>query len=714
MRRSMTRWLLVIAGSVVFLGCNVNNESKSIEEPVARKEDKSLSLHGDTRVDPYYWMRDREDPEVIDYLNAENAYTDAILADTKTLQEDLYQEIRGRMREDRQGAPTLDNGYWYYYRYDKGDEYPVYLRRKDVEGAPEEVLLDVRALAKGHEFTQVRGLDVSRDNRWLIYSRDHIGRRQYDLVVVDLENNASFDTGIKNVGTDAHWANDNQTFFYTAKDPETLRSAYVYRAKFTGGETSSPQLVFDETDETFSVGVGRTRRADYLVFVSGSTVATEYRLLDASNPTAEAEVFLPRERDHEYYLDYDGESFFVVSNKDAKNFRLLQASAIGQDMADWKEIVPHRDDTLLENFELFKDFIAVEEKTGGLTRIQLINREDDSRHYLDFGEQTYSAYLTSNDEYTLGTLRYGYESMTVPDSIFDYDVAARERVLVKQEEVLGGFDASEYQSERLMVPARDGVKVPVSVVYRKDTPRDGTAPILQYAYGSYGYSIDPGFSYSRISLLDRGFVFAIAHIRGGSDLGRAWYDDGKLFNKKNTFTDFIDVSAYLVENNYVAPDAVYAMGGSAGGLLMGAVMNMAPDQYQGVVAQVPFVDVITTMLDDSIPLTTGEYDEWGNPNQKDYYDYMLSYSPYDNVTAKAYPNVLITTGLHDSQVQYWEPAKWAAKLRDYRVGDSLVLLKTNMDAGHGGASGRFEAIRETALEYAFLIKLEGERSRDAH
>ena len=684
-------------------------KSPASAAPVAEKRAKTFDEHGIERNDEYYWLRHRDDPEVIAYLEAENRYVADILADTAELQKTLYEEIRGRLREDEQSAPYLDNGYWYYKRFEEGAEYPIYARRKGTLDADEEVILDVRAIAKGHEFTAVRGLDVSPDTNWLTYAVDTVGRRLYELRVRNLVTGEDYDTGVRGISPGARWANDNETLFFTLKDPETLRSYRIMRGRFTPGEPLATTLVYDETDETYSASLGRSRTGDLLLIYSGSTVATEYRLIDANDPGKTPEVLLERRRDHEYFIDYDGSEFFMLSNDGAKNFRLLATKKPSPDLDDWREVVAHDPDTLLEDFEIFRDHIVVQEKHAGLTRLVVIDRSDGSAHRVDFGEATYSAELVDNESFDLDTVRFAYESMTSPDSIYDYSFEDRERTLVKQDEVLGGYDASEYQSERLEATASDGTLVPVSVVYRKDTPRDGTAPVLQYGYGSYGYSVDPGFSYSRISLLDRGFVYAIAHIRGGSDLGRAWYDDGKLLNKKNTFTDFIAVGEHLIAEGYAAPDGLYAMGGSAGGLLVGAVMNMRPDLYRGIVAAVPFVDVITTMFDETIPLTTSEYDEWGDPSKREYFDYMLSYSPYDNVREIEYPDILITAGLHDSQVQYWEPAKWAARLRDRRKGDSRVLLHTNMDAGHGGASGRFEALRETALEYAFLLKLEAER-----
>ena len=689
-------------------------KSGMLSPPTAEKRPIELTKHDVVRVDEYFWLKNREDPDVIDYLHAENAYTAAVMAETDELQRRLYTEIRGRIKENDETAPYFDNGYWYYLRYEAGDEYPIYARRRAALEAPEEVILDVRELAKGREYTRVVGLDVSRDQRWLTYALDTVGRRLYALFVKDLRTGKTHDLGISGIGPDPHWANDNATLFYTLKDRETLRSYQIHRLKFDAAGNSVPELVFEETDETFSLSVSPTKSHRYLTIVAHSTVSTEYRLIDADKPDHAPVVFEERRRDHEYDLDHDGENFFILSNLDARNFRLMRTTEIAAGTDQWQEILAHRSDTLIEDFEIFQGFIALQEKTNGLTEIQIIDRASGTTRYVDFGEPTYSAYLMDNYHYESGRLRYGYESMTVPDSVFDVDMSNGKRILVREDEVLGGYDASNYTAERVFASAPDGMKIPISLVYHKNTPRDGSAPLLQYAYGSYGHSIDAGFSYSRVSLLDRGFIYAIAHIRGGSDLGRKWYDDGKLLQKKNTFTDFIACSEHLINERYAAPDAVYALGGSAGGLLVGAVMNMRPDLYRGIIAAVPFVDVLTTMLDDDIPLTTGEYDEWGDPNDKRYFDYMLSYSPYDNVRVTDYPHILITAGLHDSQVQYWEPAKWTARLRDRRRGDSLVLLRTNMDAGHGGASGRFEQLVETALEWAFLLKLESERLKAEH
>jgi oligopeptidase B len=673
------------------------------EPPVAEQRPHVLTAHGQERIDEYYWLRERESTEVLDYLHAENAYLDAVMADTAGLQETLYEEIRGRIDEDESSAPYRDGGYWYYRRYETGLEYPIYARRKGSMAAPEEVLLDVNALAEGQEFTSVRGVQVSPDHNMLAYAVDTVGRRLYTLRFKNLLTGETLPDAIDGVSPNPRWAADSRTVFYPFKDPETLRSYRIFRHEL--GATDDT-LVFEEDDETYAVWLAGTKSRDFVQIVSQSTVATEVRLVDAHAPAMAPTVFNPRRRDHEYYLDHDGQDFYVYTNLDAKNFRLARAADASTPEDEWEDVIAHRDDVLLEDFELFEEFIALEEKCNGLTEVQIVDRASGERHYLDFGEAAYDAYLMDNIEYETVTLRYGYESMTTPDSVFDYDMAARERQLVKQDKVLGDFRAADYRIERLFVPVRDGVEVPVSMVYHVDTPRDGSAPLLQYAYGSYGYSIPPTFSYSRISLLDRGFIFAIAHVRGGSVLGRHWYEDGKLFNKQNTFNDFVDVSRWLIAERYTAPDRLYAFGGSAGGLLMGAVVNQAPELYNGVIAAVPFVDVVTTMMDESIPLTTGEYDEWGNPAEPDAFEYMLSYSPYDNVGAHDYPNMLVTTGLHDSQVQYWEPAKWVARLRRLKTDDNVLLMHTNMEAGHGGASGRFESIRETARDYAFLLMLE--------
>lgn len=679
-----------------------------IKPPVAERRPVSLRRHGETRLDDYYWLRERNNPQVVDYLKAENAYTEAILAGTDSLQETLYQEIRERLREDDASAPVFDNGYWYYYRYATGEEYPCYFRRHRTLEADEELVLDVRELAGDGDYLDVRGLDISSDNRWLVFAMDTTGRRLYSLHVRDLQSGELTATGIEKVSPDPHWANDNQHLFFVKKDPDTLRENEVWRVAIDAGVLlDTPFRVYREDDEQFSVELGRTKRWDYLCVVVGSTVSTEYWLIDANKPEAAARLFHRRERDHEYYLDFDGQTFFLLSNFEAPNFRLMSANGPEDARHQWQEIVAHRSTVYLEDFEIMRSYFVLEQKHEGLTQLEVIERESARTYLIDFPDAAFSCSLNDNCEYDSTVVRFGFESMITPDSTIDYDLRTRSSTVVLQDEVGGGFSSENYCTERLWVSSADGTRVPVSLCWHKDTPRDGTAPLLQYGYGAYGYSLDADFSYSRISLLDRGFVYAIAHVRGGSELGRHWYDAGRLAAKKNTFDDFIAVTDALRDQGRVDPASLFASGGSAGGLLIGAVINLRPALYRGVIADVPFVDVLTTMLDDSLPLTTGEYDEWGDPNDPSDYAQMRAYSPYDNLVETAYPNVLVLAGLHDSQVQYWEPAKWAAKLRAYNQGSNDILLYTNMDAGHGGSSGRFEAIRETALAYAFVLQHAG-------
>ncbi len=685
------------------------------ELPMAEARPHELETHGEVRVDEYYWLREREDPEVIAYLEAENAYLDGVMAHTEELQETLFEEIRGRIVEDDSSVPYRDGDYWYYTRYEEGKQYPIHCRRPaegDVFGGDqspeaEEVLVDVNEIAEGKEYTAVRP-SVSPDHRILAYAVDDVGRRFYTVRFKDLSTGETLPDEIPDVTANLAWAADSATLFYVRQDPETLRSYQVFRHRL--GEGSADDLVYEEPDETFSLFLQRSQSRKYLMATSSHTLRTEVRILRADDPGGDFAVFEPRGERHEYSVDHLGDRFWVRTNDEASNFRLMSTAEDETGRAHWREETPHRDDVLLEGFELFERFLVLAERRDGLRQLRIVGvgGEGALDHDLDFGEPTYSAGLGVNPDPASGTLRYVYQSLTTPRSVFDYDPARREKTLRKQDQVLGGFDSANYRSERLWATAGDGTQVPVSLVYRSDLrPEEGGSPLLLYGYGSYGASMDAGFSSLRLSLLDRGFVYAIAHIRGGEEMGRSWYEDGKLLNKKNTFTDFIAAAEHLAAEGYADPDRIYAMGGSAGGLLMGAVFTMRPDLWDAIVAQVPFVDVVTTMLDASIPLTTFEWDEWGDPREREYYDYMLSYSPYDNVEAKDYPHMLVTTGLHDSQVQYWEPAKWVARLRAKKTDDNLLLMKTNMSAGHGGASGRYDRYRETALVYAFLLDLAG-------
>ncbi len=691
------------------LSCqNQKEEMANVSPPVAKKAPKKLEIHGDVRVDDYYWMNDREDPEVIRYLEQENEYYKARTAHTLALQDTLFNEMRSRIKEDDTSVPYKRNGYWYITRYETGKEYPVYGRKKESLEAEEEVMFNVNDMAAGHEYFRLTGVSVSPDNTLAAFGTDTVSRRQYFIRIKNLETGEIYPDRIENTTGGSVWAKDNKTLFYTKKDPVTLRSDRIYK-HILGTPSDQDELVYHEEDETFSTYVYKSKSEDYIIIGSNSTLTSEYRILDANNPQGRFKIFSPRTRGLEYSIYHFGPDFYILTNKDgATNFKLMKTSRDATASENWEEYLPHREEVLLEDIEIFKDYLVVSERDNGLNKIKVTRWDGSDSYYLPFDNETYVAFPYVNLDYDTQLLRYIYISMTSPYSIIDFDMVTKENTVLKQEEVLGGkFKEENYRSERVWAVARDGARIPISLVYHKDTALDGNSPLLQYAYGSYGSTIDPSFSSIRLSLLDRGFIYAIAHVRGGEYLGRPWYEDGKLLKKKNTFTDFIDCSEFLIEKNYTSPEHLYAWGGSAGGLLMGAVVNMAPELYHGVIAAVPFVDVVTTMLDDSIPLTTGEYDEWGNPNDPVFYDYMLSYSPYDNVKAQAYPNLYVSTGLHDSQVQYWEPAKWVAKLREFKTDDNLLFLDTNMEAGHGGASGRFEALRETAKEYAFLLDLEG-------
>jgi oligopeptidase B len=675
--------------------------------PIAKIIPKTLEKFDSVRNDNYFWLNDRENPEVIDYLNKENAYYKKMTAHTKTFQKELFEEMKGRIKEDDESVPYLYNGYYYITRFEKGKDYAIYSRKKGSLSAKEEILFDCNALAKGHSYFQLGGLSISPNNKFATFAIDTIGRRIYTLKFKNLETNEILDDTIENTSGDSTWANDNSTIFYTQQDKVTLRSDKVFKHKL-GVDSAKDKLVYNEKDDTFNVDVSKEKSKKYIVISSSSTMTTESRILLADNPDGEFTVFQKRKRGLEYDISHFGEHFYVVTNKDdATNFKLMKTPEIATSLENWEDVIPHREDVLLEDIEIFKDFLVVEERSNGLNKIRIMPWSGIGEYYLPFESETYTAYTTTNVDFDTDILRYSYQSMTTPSSVIDFNMKTKTKEIKKEHQVLGGkFDKNNYTEERIWSTAKDGTKIPISMVYRKVLKKDGSNPLLLYAYGSYGHSMDATFSSTRLTLLDRGFVFAIAHIRGGEDLGRQWYEDGKLLKKKNTFTDFIDCSKFVIDQKYTSPEHLYAEGGSAGGLLMGAVVNLAPELYHGIIAQVPFVDVITTMLDETIPLTTGEYDEWGNPNVKKYYKYMLSYSPYDNVQKQNYPNMYVSTGLHDSQVQYWEPAKWVAKLRSFKTDTSVLYLDTNMDAGHGGASGRFEAIKELAKEYSFLLDLE--------
>jgi len=689
-----------------------------MKAPKAKKVEEQLTIHNDTRTDNYFWMRlsdeqknaktpDAQTQDVLNYLEEENAYLKAEMADTDQLQKDLYDEIVGRIKQDDASVPVSKNGYSYYNRFEKGQDYAFYCRRKLADNAVEEIMLNGPKLADGHSYFAVGGLTVSENNELLAYSVDTVSRRQYTIYIKNLATGELLTDKIENVTGGITWANDNKTIYYTKQDPDTLRPYQIY-SHVIGTDATDDKLIYQEDDDTYRCYIRKTKSKKYLMISSHQTLSNEYQFLDANNPNGEWQIIQPRERNLEYHVDHFEDQFYIVTNHKALNFKLMKTSETQTEKEFWQEVIPHREDVLIENIDIFKHYLVVSERSNGLHQLRVIKWQDFSDYYIEFDDAAYSANTHGNPEFDTETLRFSYTSLTTPNSVYDYNLTTKERELRKQQEILGGkFSIHNYTSERIFATARDGVKVPISIVYKKGFNKDGNAPLLLYGYGSYGATMDPHFSSVRLSLLDRGFAFAIAHIRGGEEMGRSWYDNGKLLKKKNTFNDFIDCGKHLIENNYTSTEHLFAHGGSAGGLLMGAIINMEPKMWRGVLAGVPFVDVVSTMLDESIPLTTGEFDEWGNPKNEEYYHYIKSYSPYDNIEAKDYPNLLITTGYWDSQVQYWEPAKWIAKLRALKTDNNSLLMYCNMDVGHGGASGRFERYKMIALEYAFLLKLEG-------
>lgn len=704
-----TKSILQLMIAIVFISSNLWSQTvmnKNINPPTAEKIPQELTIHDHTRIDNYFWMNQRDDPKVIEYLNAENEYTASIMKHTEELQEKLYNEIIGRIKQDDQSVPYKKNGYYYYTRYEVGKEYPIYCRKKGSLDAEEEVMLNVNEMAEDYAYYSVAGLSVSHDNQLLAYGVDTLSRRNYDIFIKNLETGEVFDHKITKTTGGSVWANDNKTLFYTRKDEHTLRAFKIFKHKIDEAEKSDV-VVYHETDEEFSTFVYKTKSDKYIIIGSSQTVSDEYRFLDADNPDGEFKVIQPRERNLEYRVDQFGDDFYIVTNLNAKNFKVVKTPVDKTTKENWEDVIPHRDDVLVEGIDIFKDYLVVQEKSNALDKIRVINWNGNEDYYIDFQDEVYTARVSNNPDYDTDLVRFYYTSLVTPGSTYDFNMNTKARELLKQEEVLGGYNPDEYMTKRLFATADDGTLIPISIVYKKSFPINGDNPLLLYGYGSYGYSMSPFFRSSILSLLDRGFIYAIAHIRGGQEMGRDWYDNGKLLNKMNTFIDFIDCAEYLIEEKYTNLDKLFIYGGSAGGLLVGAVVNMAPQLFKGAMAAVPFVDVVTTMLDDSIPLTTFEYDEWGNPNKKVYYDYMLSYSPYDQVKAQDYPNMLITTGYHDSQVQYWEPAKWVAKLRDMKTDNNVLLFDCDMDSGHGGASGRFKAYRKTALQYAFMLDLLG-------
>ena len=674
-------------------------------EPKAEKINTFLSTHNDERIDEYYWLKERDNPKVIDYLNAENSYRDKYMKDYQSLEKKLFEEIKSRIKEDDSSVPYFENGYFYYTRYETGKQYPIYCRKKENLDANEEILIDANKMSKGHDYFRIGGIDVSPNNKIAAYGVDTVSRRLYTIYFKNLETGEVYKDKIPYTTGSVTWTNDNSAIFYDKKDIETLREERVMKHGF-GTNIKNDEEIYFEEDETFSVYSYKTKSNKYIVIASQSTLSDEYLIINANDHNKKYKIFQKREKGLEHSITHFNDKWYIRTNKDkATNFKLMVCDDMKTSKKYWKDFIPHRKDVLLEDIDVFKNFFIVIERYNGLKRINIKPWNNSKNHYIDFETETYSLYSSYNPNINTNKLRYNFSSLTTPSSVIEYDMITREKKVLKENEVLGEFNKENYTSKRVWANARDGKKVPISLVYRKDKYIEGSNPLLLYAYGSYGITNNPNFSSVRLSLLDRGFIYAIAHIRGSQYLGREWYDDGKMFNKKNTFTDFIDCGKFLIKAKFADKNKLFAMGGSAGGLLMGAVSNMAPELFKGIVAAVPFVDVITTMLDEDIPLTTSEYDEWGNPNNKDSYDYMLSYSPYDQVEKKDYPAIFITAGYHDSQVQYFEPAKWIARLRDRRTNKEPLLMYCNMEAGHGGASGRFEAYKETAMEYSFLLAL---------
>lgn len=681
--------------------------NKEIHPPVAKIIPFEIEKHGHVRIDNYYWLNDRENPEVIDYLNQENEYYEKSTQHTKQFQQVLFDEMKSRIKEDDESVPYFYNGYFYITKFETGKNYPIYSRKKGSLDASEEIIFDCNEMAEGYSYFNLNGISISEDNKWVSFGIDTVSRRQYTIQIKNLETNEILPLKIENTTGGATWANDNCTIFYSRKDEVTLRPDRIFKHKL-GSSPLDDVLVYFEKDDTFNVSIYKSKSKKYLIISSESTLTSEYQILLAATPDDKFKVFQKRTRELEYSISHYEDNFYIVTNKDkATNFKLMSTTEDKTSKENWVDVIPHREDVLFEGIDIFKDYLVISERSDGLNKIKIMPWNGSEAYYLPFDIETYTAETTTNIDFDTEILRYVYQSMATPSSVIDFNMRTKEKTVLKEQQVLGGtFDKNNYIEQRIWATASDGVKIPISMIYKKGIKPNGENPFLLYAYGSYGMNIDPYFSSTRLSLLDRGFIYAIAHIRGGEDLGRKWYEDGKLLKKKNTFTDFIDCSKFVIEQKYTSPKHLYAEGGSAGGLLMGAIVNMAPEIYNGVIAQVPFVDVVTTMLDETIPLTTGEYDEWGNPNTKKYYQYMLSYSPYDNVEKKDYPNMYISTGLHDSQVQYWEPAKWVAKLRAYKTDSNQLYLDTNMEAGHGGASGRFEALKEIAKEFSFLLDLE--------
>ncbi|HBH07281.1 MAG TPA: oligopeptidase B [Flavobacteriales bacterium] len=691
---------------IAMASCNMKEKTQIQMKipPVAKKIQKKLTEHDDVRQDPYYWMNERDHPDIIKYLNEENEYTEQSLQPQTELRKSLFEELKGRIKEEDLSVPYKKRGYYYYSRYETGKEYAVNCRKKGSLDAPEEITVNQNLRAEGKTFYSLGGLSVSNDNRIAALGEDFLGRRIYSITFKYLEDETFLSDQLDNTTGRVVWAADDQAVFYMQKD-EALRPYRVYR-HVMGTDQSKDVLIFEETDPKFNCSIGKTKSDQYILIYSTSSTTTEVRYFPAAEPFSEPVIFQPRTQGVEYSVAHFGSNWYIHTNYKALNFMLMKTPLNQTSIDKWVGFIPQQDDILLEDFEVFRNFLVLTERTKGLIRFHIKPWDNSEAHFISFEDPTYLAYASYNPEYDTPRFRFVYSSLTTPTTVYDYNMSTKEKDLLKQYEVVGGHEPSDYKSERVWARATDGAQVPVSIVYKKSLYKKGENPLLLYGYGSYGYSIDAFFSSSRLSLLDRGFVFAIAHVRGGEELGRRWYEDGKMLNKKNTFTDFIACGEHLRVQGYANPESIYCQGGSAGGLLVGAVINMRPDLWKGAIAQVPFVDVLTTMLDESIPLTTGEFEEWGNPKNKEYYDYIKSYSPYDNVTQQDYPNLLVTSGYHDSQVQYWEPTKWVAKLRAEKTDDHLLILHTEMEAGHGGASGRFKSLEETALAYSFLLKME--------
>jgi oligopeptidase B len=680
---------------------------KKILPPSAKKIPKELTKFDSKRVDNYFWLKNRDDPKVIEYLEKENDYFKKMTSDTEDFQETIYNEIKKKIKEDDQSVPYFLNGYWYLTKYQKNKNYPIYLRRKSDLNSKDQILFDCNLLAEGYEYFNLSNIKISPNNKFAAYSVDTLSRRLYTIRIKNLHTGEVLNDQIINTSGGFAWANDNKTLFYTNRDSDTLRNDKILRHEI-GTKSKDDKIVFHEKDNTFYTSVSKSKSNKFIIISSHSTLTSEFQFLDANKPLDNFRLFNQRKRGLEYSINHYEKFFYIITNIDnAKNYKLMKTPIGGTEYENWINVIDHRKDVLIEGIDIFKNYLVISERANGLNRINVRKWDDSESYYLDFKSETFSSYTTTNVDFDTNILRYGFNSLTQPPSIIDFNMSSKKKTIRKQQQVLDdNFKNKNYISERIWSQSEDGTKIPISLVYKKGLIKNNKNPLLLYGYGSYGNTIDPYFSVSRLSLLDRGFVFAIAHVRGSEYMGRKWYDEGKLLKKTNTFKDFITCTKHLISEGYTNTNQTYAYGGSAGGLLMGSVINLEPELYNGVIAAVPFVDVLTTMLDETIPLTTGEYDEWGNPNNEEFYNYILSYSPYDNVKKMKYPNLLVTTGLYDSQVQYWEPAKWVAKLRELKVGENLLLLKTNMDSGHGGASGRFDALKEVAREYVFLFSLE--------